>query len=300
MFQKNEESKKEAKPNLGSVQDATDRHVGKAVQIRKDKREERIGKLRRGQRNALTLNPQGSDLLQTAVKTYNKTLFLEHGSFVQFEALQTIFHEASDDQLEREFFNLVIVDKKPLVIHKLVSALRDAKQKIARSAAIALAEITGANTMYAQDVAAVVFDACRIVIEFGIGVVTDALHMQGFLPCAVAHLEQKSPICEDIWMILSNLVCVGPEARDVVFSFPNMGNLYVTQLSMGDTGGYGHPLLTIMAGSVQYADMPTTSWIATMWPYLDRYTRLMLPEPMREMNLAPDDIKVRDFTVIVL
>ncbi len=263
------------KPNLGSVEAAVQRHIDKESISKRKKRDNVITKRRRG--GVVTNQPEENEKLNKALKLYNVSKFIKHKEQEQFEALATILHEASAANLEIHIGDLLKVGDRYSIIEILVESLMQDKAHRGIVAVKSLIEITGAELLEAT-----IIPIIAVIIT------------SPFLKYAVVHMQEETSIVADLWLIISNMVSTCTEARDAVFNAPLIGDMLVTRLSRGDTGGEDHTLLTLICGALRFKVMPSEPWIATMWPYLVRFAELMFPEPYREDRLEKDSFGRED------
>lgn len=233
------------KPSLGSVEDATKRHIEKQTSLRRNQRDVQRQRIR-------GIVHVESDLNQL-IQKYDKTALLDNGDVVQLDLLSRIFASCSDAELEQYLPQLILTaNDEPRVLFALVYALGTAH---ALQAASCLVNLTGAKTRFAL--------LCG-----------QALFKSNILGAIYPHLRSRSQCAVDLWIVIANIICLCPEARDLILDsviFRESADgppPFALELNRGDDA-LCKCMLLIICGSVEASEMlPPEPFIWACWSHV--------------------------------
>lgn len=254
------------KKGLGGIEDAAERTNARQEGIRKKKRDDVIER-RRKQGNVVTQGMEQESLMQQLTRNYSVEKFMANDA-QSMNALHEICRIGNNAQLQI-LFPLVLfaghIDK-PVVIQRLVEFISVPGEHTG-PALDTLVNITGASTSYAVVIAQVIINA-------------------KFLTHAVNHIKAASagPWLNDIWAIIANLVCLCPEARDVILGnpavFPEAFFLQVRAKTVDIA-----TLLLVICGAVEVsAALPPQPFLMAAWPFIVLQLKAILPYPMQQTD----------------
>lgn len=228
------------KKGLGTTEDAVERSAIRSDGIRKKKKEDVLAR-RRNQSKPATL-------------TQFQTLCKEYVFGKSFNILQILCRIGTNQELQDEFPNLLYSGERkngPEIVQVLVR-MASFPSPDTTPALDTLVNITGASTSYAVEIA-------QTIIR------------EGFLNHAIKYIQTdpaqvKPEWLNDIWGVVANLVCLCPEARDIVLAsmYPQA---FYTQVQRGTVEI--STLLLIICGSLEVSPvLPPNEFFMTAWPFL--------------------------------
>lgn len=218
---------KDFKSNLGDTQDVVKRHAEKAQSLRREKRDEKIQRMRTRDTKSVSTIPD--KFLENALAA--RDAFLRTGSLESLQFIQRFLRTMDDDDIN------ILLDDRGALAASIVTLLGHSNPVVVLTASDCLVNITGSvNAEKISSVAAV-------------------LTKTNFVQIAHAHVSNtKSPLRLDMWMCVANMACLCQDARNVLLQT----SLFkvVHSPSAGGGGGMNPPPFSSELASQDPATLP--------------------------------------------
>jgi len=228
--------KEDFKTGLGNGENAIERHIEKRNGIRKQKREDKLARIRH-----VAVDITG---FQNALKTYKPMELYQRTNVGALDALNTCMRLGTDDQLNKHFTYLLAYSDKQgsPVVQTLIQLLGENNPDIGLKAMSCLVNLSGANLepQYQPLLAQLIIEA-------------------GFLNAATAHITEDSIVAKECWCVVSNLISLCETSRDVVLSCilfknihkdENWSSPFLTEMQKGRSE-YDVLIFTVVCGAFE-------------------------------------------------
>lgn len=261
---------KDFKSNLGDTEDVVKRHAEKAQSLRREKRDEKIQRMRTRDTKSVTTIPD--KFLENALAA--RDAFLRTGSLESLQFIQRFLRTMEEDDI-----NLLLDDSGALAA-SMVTLLGHNNPIAVLSASDCLVNITGnVNAKKISSVAAV-------------------LTKTNFVQIAHAHVSNmKSPLRLDMWMCVANMVCLCQDARNVllqtslfkvVHSGPGGAGMntppFSSELASQDPATLPIILLILFGYCADEDTVLNEPFVMAHWKTLCNLVYTTSPHPMRGSN----------------
>lgn len=281
-----EKTQREFKNGLGTVKQATERHIERNNGIRKDKRAKALNKIR----GIAPMTPNNKKIYQVAKEGYSRLAYLNNDDINSLRTLEQITRLAPDDVLEEIVPELI----KPLApfVSKLVEEILSKVQERAFLAVSVLSELALASTSYQIKILSklILFQMFFLITKQ-----KDAIFLGKFAVYAVAHFEGKTNLCEKLWALVETLALACKESRDVLLSTEIFVNIvppmepgkfkatpFIQAMSLPNNAFVCAIICALFEPS--HCSLPPAPFVRVIWDYIVKMLQQIFPDPLKEVD----------------
>jgi hypothetical protein len=284
---------KEFKTGLGDTEDVVKRHAEKAISLRKDKRDDKIQRMRRRQTQEEQQKSKIPDKFEEQALAARE-VFLRTGSMESLVFIQRYLRCMDDEDINN------LLDDQGLLASSLVPLLTHPNIQYVVIASDCLVNITGSvNAQKISSVAAI-------------------MTKTNFISIAHTHIttttnsNNVSPIRLDMWMCIANMACLCQDARNILLQTSIFRNFntnqnatpppppFMLELSLGDPATLPILLLILEGFCAEKEAVPNEPFIMAHWRLICNILYTICPPPMKDTQMDDDHLKHLSMILLII
>lgn len=286
---------KEFKTGLGDTEDVVKRHAEKAISLRKDKRDDKIQRMRRRQTQEEQKQSKIPDKFQEQAFAA-RDVFLRTGSMESLVFIQRYLRCMDDEDINN------LLDDQGLLASSMVTLLTHPNIQYVVIASDCLVNITGSvNVQKISSVAAI-------------------MTKTNFISIAHQHINTNqnnggvSPIRLDMWMCIANMACLCQDARNILLQTSIFRNFntnqnstpppppppFMSELISNDLATLPIILLILEGFCAEKESVPNEPFIMAHWRLICNLLYTICPPPMKDTQMDDDQLKHLSMILLII